>query len=353
MKYYLDTCALRYLLGYSTKGFENKFQYDLEKFKADISKTEIITDAMSVFELFNDIKNFEEYFNVMQQFKHAPLIYIKFYKKQTKVHEAFKNARDNGKYSEFFNALTDAFLHDYTPQLSKLIFYFVDQLLHIIYKKYNFSTIQDDKRLELNLKVTEILKPAKAHIEKCIRKKLKNSIQESKFDEDFAQHCFKLVIRKVFFYFNNNFSSQITTKEEFCKKLNNVKDLINQDNFLTPYDGDFPNLQELANGMPTKKINENQTINLYNFKDSEIFCQFLNVTLNKIRRGAKKYKFNDLKDAIIAENYLSNVNENNDKDTIFVTFDEEFIKKLRKIQNTNIKKSLDYIDSLHKWFFTI
>ena len=47
MKYFLDSCALRYLLGYyKVEAVKEEFKFNLDKFKKDILCGEIVTDAM-------------------------------------------------------------------------------------------------------------------------------------------------------------------------------------------------------------------------------------------------------------------------------------------------------------------
>ncbi|MGN1201206.1 MAG: hypothetical protein ACI4R8_02960 [Candidatus Caccovivens sp.] len=345
MKYFLDTCALRYVLGYyEEKYVEKEFKFNLYKLKNDLKKSELITDGFVVFELLNDIRDIKKFFNDVRKYNSS--IYIKFYKYQYELHQRFKMARDNEEYQKFFNKLTDVALRDYTIQLSKIIFTIVSYLIGIEELKNGFRRNKNENK-EYSKKVSEILLPARLHIEKILRSKLRILVNNNMFNEKNAQKEFDFVFNKLGYYFDMLPIDKIL-KNDFYKLLNRIKDYINEDDFSKSFNGNYTNLPILQNYIDTQNINKNDIINLYCFNDGEVLKPFLNITLNRmfIRKNTN-FRLNDIKDAIIAENYLSNAMENVDEDIIFVTFDLRFIKKLRNLTIEPIQNSLRYIDSLY------
>lgn len=345
MEYFLDTCALRYILGYyDEQKVEKKFKFSLNKLKQDLKMGELITDGFVVFELLNEIRDIEKFFTDIK--KYESYIYIKFYKHQIKLHNLFQKARDKEEYVQFFYKLSDVALRDYSMQLSKIIFTIASYLIGIEELKNNYRNDENDYK-EYFKNVSNILRPARLHIEKIIRSKLRTLIENNIFNERNAQKKFDFVFNKLGYYFDM-LPVEYIPKKDFYKILNRIKDCINADDFSKSYDGAYTNLPVLQSYLQPQAIKKFDIANIYCFDDGEILKPFLNIILNRMFvQKNTNFQLNDIKDAIIAENYLSKVKEKSDNEIIFVTFDTKFINKLRNIENEHIKKSLSYIDSLY------
>ena len=197
-------------------------------------------------------------------------------------------------------------------------------------------------------KVSDILIHARRHVEKVLYAKFFSLVRKNSFNEKNAQAEFTFVINKVGYYMNMLPTKNIDM-DSFYKLLNDIKDRIIAEKFETTYNGNFENLNKLQKKLPKQKINVNKIVNIYVINDGEVLSHFLNITLNKMFvRKSKNFKLNDIKDSLIAENYLSYINEKNDQETIFVTFDTNFKLELSKINNSYIQKSMNYVNSLYK-----
>ena len=92
------------------------------------------------------------------------------------------------------------------------------------------------------------------------------------------------------------------------------------------------------------KIDKEYTINA--IKTNEYTDKIRNKLLNQIAiRQNTNVDFNDIKDALIATNYLEFIKQC-DEEVYFVTFDYKFIKKLKTCNDINYQNSIKFIDSL-------
>lgn len=346
MKYFLDSCALRYLLGYyKVEAVKEEFKFNLDKFKKDILCGEIVTDAMVVFEILNNCQNVKQFFKDIKNYDSS--IYMKFYKNKSDLKYFFQKARDKDEYRRFFYKIASLSLKNYVIQLSKAIFYLFSYFIGIIELNNGFRQDKNEYII-FSRKVSDILIHARRHVEKVLYAKFFSLVRKNSFNEKNAQAEFTFVINKVGYYMNMLPTKNIDM-DSFYKLLNDIKDRIIAEKFETTYNGNFENLNKLQKKLPKQKINVNKIVNIYVINDGEVLSHFLNITLNKMFvRKSKNFKLNDIKDSLIAENYLSYINEKNDQETIFVTFDTNFKLELSKINNSYIQKSMNYVNSLYK-----
>ena len=347
MKLFLDTNALAYLSEISSYVPPKNKIFDEKKYKLLLSKSEIITDGIVVFELFNKFPNDKEkFFEKIKEYDAT--FYGVAGKKNSKILKAFQNARDNRKYDSLFKELIPIVVKEYTRQLSILIWHLLTYWLGLIefYNDYK----KNPSYVKFATAISNILRPAESHLRKIFKKNIIELINQQTFNQDKVNELYDKFLGIICYYFNEiNFSKK--KESEFLKELNIIKDKICYDKFNNKYNCEYNNFilyqNYYSSCKKSPKIYISKTYQLNLLKDGEVSSIIRNKLLNQIEiRKNKKKNFNDLKDLLIAEHYLQYINEDSSGiETRFITFDNLLIKSLEECTDKNIIENISLIKS--------
>lgn len=350
MKYYLDSCALRYLLHPDTYKAGKKAVVDITKYTSTMKENPIITDAVVVFELLNDLDNYEEYFSALKNYDSE--IYMFNYNTKVDIQKSFRSARDKHQYEQFFSRLTKVVINRYSLNLTKIIFHYVAYYLEYVNAYNKFNKLLENKLSQHYKKISSLLAPTLQHVTKVMERDLRQMVKEKQFKEDNAARYFDEMCDNISYYCEKIKFEKIELND-FYKKLNNIKDEILSDNFRVKHTCNYENCnlyhKNLFDG--NQSLIKENTYELYALNDTPITKLIINKLMNQIFiRKNKTIKLNDIKDAMIADNYLSYVSEHCHPFCSFITFDGDFSKILEKSKDKNIVKSLSTIKSFYKQF---
>lgn len=349
MKLFLDTNALAYLTGVSTQGLPQNTIFDYDKYNDLLSRNEIVTDSVAIFELFNRFPtqrlhifdNLKKYNNIFYSVSNIT---------KNKIMRNFRLARDYDQVDELFKELTPTVADFYADHLSRIMWHFFVGWIEMFEVYNNFKVMANYD--EFASEVANILLPAKNHIKKIIYKNILSLINENKFKQDNIKILFSKVADITGHYFEK-ISVEKMTKKQFKVKLNEIKDAICGDKYTKVYNDEFKNFKQyqeiLYKDKKEIKLNPsiNYSINILN--DGKVSSVIRNKLLNQIEiRHNKKVTFNDIKDMLIAEHYLKFIKENKSEAIRFITFDKSLIGSLKECKDENLDESIKLVESFFK-----
>lgn len=349
MKLYLDTNALAYLCNYSQyKSKEDKI-LNVEKYKNCLNKNELITDYVSVFEIFNHWQEDKsKLFETLKKFDST--FFTPGIKNANKISQAFRNARDKKQVDNFFKTIAPEAAKQYAKELSRIMWHLLGHWIGEIFY-YNTNENEDEYRLLLQ-KIKSPLKNIELHTRKIFHKNIVDFVDKNCLNQDNIKILFDLVIDTTAYYINK-IQFVKYNKTFLVKSFIDILGDIAKENYLVKKTCDYLNQNRYDNYFAEKAktktiINIKNEYNVNAIKTEEYTDMVRNKLLNQIAiRQNYKVDFNDIKDALIATNYLEYVKEcSGVEETYFVTFDNKFLKRLQKCNDINYQKSINFINSL-------
>lgn len=349
MKLYLDTNAIAYLCNYSQYKSKDDRILNIKEYQKHLNNSELITDYISIFEIFNKWQNNKnKLFETLKNFDST--FFTPGIKKADKISQAFRVARDTKQFDVFFKKITSVVAKQYARELSRIMWHLLGHWIGEIFY-YNTNENEDEYRLLLQ-KIKSPLKNIELHTRKIFHKNIVDFVDKNCLNQDNIKMLFDLVIDTTAYYINK-IQFVKYNKTFLLKSFIDVLGDIAKENYLVKKTCDYLNQNRYDNYFAEKaktrtRLKKDKEYILNAIKTDEYTDIIRNKLLNQIAiRQNINVDFNDIKDALIATNYLDYTKEYSDKQEVyFVTLDNKFIKKLKTCNDINYQKSINFIDSL-------
>jgi hypothetical protein len=351
MNLFLDSCMVNYLLNYSKFNYKNKM-VDNNELKKNMGKYSITTDWIVIFEvLYHNKCEYTNFFSKINKLSSYYYIYSNR-KDKDELYKSIKNANRNGDQNkEFFNKLSMMVSKIYAKQLQKLLDSYISVLVycHLEFLDYD---LKSQRFINMEKTISKIIKRSCERFYSILWKKILDLINTNKFNEDNVQKMFGNINCIICYYFNKIPAVKMSNLEIKNKYRSFNKDLINED-FNEIKNSKYNNIQEFINYDSSKnkgsKFDPN-IFNIYDLEDFPVIKKVINNLFCKIYIKNKfrpfKIKFNDIKDGLVADDYLHWLKDNNDNTSLFITIDKELIKVLKTIDNENFNRSINNLSKI-------
>lgn len=351
MKLYLDTNVIGYMCKLTELGEKKKKKLKITEYECYLQNSELITDYVVLFEAFSQWPNYK--LDILDTLlKYNTINYTPAFNGNKKISKAFRNLITTRNVEKFYKTITPIVAKQYSTELSAILWNMFEFWFQFMYY-HTENKSNDNNKIFENLQVK--LYNVANHTTNVFTDNICSLINNNNFSKDSVTIVFANILNTTAYHINK-IQFDKYKEDVFLFLYDKALDNIYAEPFKDIKNCDYSNFVKYKNNYEKQfskltKIKLEKDKNWYNFNriSREEFTDIArNKLLNQILLGRNtSITFNDIKDSMIARNYLCYMqNEKPKEETYLLTFDKKFKDILRKCKTLDYQKSINFIDSL-------